>query len=149
MVPCPSHLASFILEASLSKTSIKVLPIIFRFFPVLYPGQTIQEQIPGFCSHYIQSQLFIILQYVFEFVFPHKPLSTKIQVRFSPTALCNNIAATVESTPPDKPKITRSVPSFSLNSFTVVSTKESGVQLCEQPQIFTTKFRNNHFPSVL
>ena len=47
--------------------------------------------------------------------------------KWSPIALCNKTAATVESTPPLKPKITFSVPILAFNSATVVSTKEFGV----------------------
>ncbi len=36
------------------------------------------------------------------------PVSTKTHVSWSPTALCTNAAATAESTPPDRPQITRS-----------------------------------------
>jgi len=71
-----------------------------------------------------------------------------MQCKFSPMALCNNTAATVESTPPDNPKITLSFPILSLNSATVVSTKESGVHVCDTPAIFTKKFSNNFLPSV-
>ena len=43
-------------------------------------------------------------------------------------ALFNKIAATVESTPPDKPKTTLSLDNFSFKYNIVSSTKESGVQ---------------------
>ena len=36
-------------------------------------------------------------------------MSTKTQVSWSPIALCTRAAATAESTPPDRPQITRSV----------------------------------------
>ena len=38
------------------------------------------------------------------------PVSTNTQVSWSPTALCTSAAATAESTPPDRPQITRSPP---------------------------------------
>ena len=53
-------------------------------------------------------------------------------------ALFSNTAATEESTPPDKPNTTLSFPIFSLSWATVESINESGVQICWQPQIFTT-----------
>ena len=43
-----------------------------------------------------------------------KPLFTKMQYRFLPIALCNNIAATEESTPPDNPRTTLSFPTLLL-----------------------------------
>ena len=64
-------------------------------------------------------------------------------------ALCNNNAATDESTPPDKPSITLSFPTFDFISAIVVSTNESGVQSWLHPQIETTKFFNNAEPSVV
>ena len=78
----------------------------------------------------------------------NKPLFTKIQYKFLPIALCNNTAATVESTPPDNPKITLSSPIFAFKSATVVSTKESGVQDCSTFAMSTKKFSSICFPSV-
>ena len=63
-------------------------------------------------------------------------------------ALCSSTAATDESTPPERPSTTLSPPSFSRSSRTVVSTKLSEVQLCEQPQMPTTKFFSSCVPSV-
>ena len=71
-----------------------------------------------------------------------------MQYKFSPIALCNKTPATVESTPPDNPKTTLSFPILAFNSATVLSTKESGVQSCENPQILTTKFFNKIAPSL-
>ncbi len=63
-------------------------------------------------------------------------------------ALFNKTAATVESTPPDKPKTTLSVPIFSFISATISSTKAFGVKFCGTSAIFTKKFSNICFPSV-
>ena len=63
-------------------------------------------------------------------------------------ALCSSTAATDESTPPDRPSTTLSLPSFSRSSRTVDSTKLSEVHDCVQPQIPTTKFFSNCLPSV-
>ena len=68
-----------------------------------------------------------------------RPLSTKIQVRRSPMALCKRAAATEESTPPLRPRITRPSPTCSWISRQVRSMKDSIVQLDLQPQIRCTK----------
>ena len=57
--------------------------------------------------------------------------------------MCNKIAATVESTPPDKPKITLSLPSLVCKSLIVSSTNESGVQSQLQLQIETIKLESD------
>ena len=63
-------------------------------------------------------------------------------------ARCSSTAATVESTPPERPSTTLSSPSFSRRSRTVDSTKLSGVHDCAQPQMPTTKLRSSCVPSV-
>ena len=55
-------------------------------------------------------------------------------------ALWSSIAATLESTPPDRPSMTLSSPSFSRSSATVDSMKFSGVQSPLHPQMPITKF---------
>ena len=45
-----------------------------------------------------------------------RPLSTKMQVSRSPIALCTSSAATVESTPPDRPQTTRPSPTSALDA---------------------------------
>ncbi len=77
----------------------------------------------------------------------NKPLFTKIQYKFLPIALCNNTAATVESTPPERPKTTLSFPTCFFIAATVLSTKESGVHVCATPAILTKKFSKSCFPS--
>ena len=57
-------------------------------------------------------------------------------------------AATVESTPPDKPKTTLSFPIFAFISAITSSTKAFGVNVCSTLAIFTKKFSNICFPSV-
>ena len=44
-----------------------------------------------------------------------RPLLTKMQVSWSPMALCSSAAATLESTPPLKPRMTRSVADLRAN----------------------------------
>ena len=51
-------------------------------------------------------------------------------------ALCSKTAVTDESTPPESANITLSLPSSSFKLLTVDFTKEAGVQLLLQPQIF-------------
>ncbi len=57
-----------------------------------------------------------------------------MQVSRSPTARCTSAAATDESTPPDRPQITRASPTSARIRATSVSTKCSGVQSGSQPQ---------------
>ena len=52
-----------------------------------------------------------------------------MQYKFSQIALWSKVAATVLSTPPESPRITRSAPILALISATVVSTKASGVHV--------------------
>ena len=78
----------------------------------------------------------------------NNPLFTKMQYRFLPIALCKSIAATDESTPPDNPKTTLSLPNFVFKSSTVSSIKAFGVQSGLTFAIFTKKFSSSNFPSV-
>ena len=64
-------------------------------------------------------------------------------------ALFSNTAATDESTPPDKPRTTLSLPIIFLRSYIVLSTNELAVQLGLISEILTKKFFNNFFPSEL
>ena len=77
-----------------------------------------------------------------------KPLSTKMQLSCLPMALLSNTAATVESTPPESPSTTLSLPTSSRSSRTVLSMNDSGVQSCLQPQMVCTKLRRMVVPSV-
>ena len=61
-------------------------------------------------------------------------------------ALWSSTAATVESTPPLRPRITGSFPSLRCSSSTVVSMNEAGVQLPLQPQIVLTKLARMRLP---
>ena len=64
-------------------------------------------------------------------------------------ALFSNTAATDESTPPDKPRTTLSLPIIFLRSYIVLSTNELAVQLGLISEILTKKFFNNFLPSEL
>ena len=72
-----------------------------------------------------------------------------MQCKLLPIAFCKRTAATEESTPPDKPKITLSSPILVCKSEIVRSIKESGVQDCSRLQIFLKKFSRIIFPSVV
>ena len=50
-----------------------------------------------------------------------RPVSTNTHVSWSPIALCTSAAATAESTPPDSPQITRSLPTCARISATACS----------------------------
>ncbi len=62
-----------------------------------------------------------------------RPVSTNTQVRLSPTALCTMAAATAESTPPDSPQITFSLPTWALMSATCCSMTDVIVHEGRQP----------------
>ncbi len=49
------------------------------------------------------------------------PVSTNTQVSWSPIARCTSAAATAESTPPDRPQMTRSPPTWARTSATASS----------------------------
>ena len=76
------------------------------------------------------------------------PVSTNIHVKRSPIAKLRSCAATDESTPPDRPSITRSSPNCSRREATVLSMKEAGVQSPLHPQMFLTKLDNMRLPST-
>ncbi len=150
MVPCPSHFTSVSWCASSSKTSMKTRPMVLRLvsgssIPASWERKRSEASTPFtfspmslyWCSTFANSSL------------RSKPLFTKIQYRLSPMALFSNTAATVESTPPERPSTTLSLPIFSFSSATISSTNEDGVKLCATPAIFTRKFSSILVPSVL
>ena len=66
-------------------------------------------------------------------------MSTKMQVSWSPIALWMSAAATAESTPPDRPRITSSLPTCS-RILAIACGANSGMFQCRsQPQISCTK----------
>ena len=69
-----------------------------------------------------------------------RPVSTKMQVSWSPIALCTSAAATDESTPPDRPQITCRSPTMARIFSTSSSMKCPGVQSAVQPQTSKRKF---------
>ena len=69
-----------------------------------------------------------------------RPLLIKIQIRFFPIALLINAAATEESTPPDKPRITRSLPIWLLISLIVSEIIFFEFHVFLNLQIFIKKF---------
>ena len=149
-MPCPSHLTPFTFFASKLKTSTKVFPIILRFssgseipsraFKNLFEASTplTFKPIPEYCAKTSSYSFFL-----------SNPLLTKIQFSLSPKALLSSIAATDESTPPERPRITTSSHTISLISLIAMSIKESGVQSCFTLAISTKKFFNICLPSVV
>ena len=63
-----------------------------------------------------------------------RPVSTKTQVSWGPTARCTSAAATEESTPPDSPQMTRSWPTWARICSIEVSMIDAIVQVGSQPQ---------------
>ncbi len=80
------------------------------------------------------------------FVLRSRPLSTKTQVSWSPMALCNNAATTDESTPPESPSNTLSLPTWARTLAMLSSIIWAGVQSASQPQISSTKCSNIRMP---
>ena len=77
------------------------------------------------------------------------PLSTKTQVSLSPTARSMMAAATAESTPPERPQMTFSLPSWARIFSTSWPTKFSIVQLGSALQMPNTKLRRTSLPRSL
>ena len=61
-------------------------------------------------------------------------MSTNTQVSWSPTALCTRAAATAESTPPDRPQMTRSDPIWAWMAATDPSMIDVMVHAGRHPQ---------------
>ena len=74
------------------------------------------------------------------------PLSTKMQVSWSPTAACTSAAATAESTPPESAQITWPLPTCSRVVRIDSSTKLAAVQSPEQPATSKRKLRSSWLP---
>ncbi len=78
-----------------------------------------------------------------------RPWSTKTQVSWSPIARWISAAATEESTPPDRPRITCSAPTCSRMRMTDSSTKFGIVQSGFAPHSSSTKRRNIAGPCLV
>ena len=129
MVPCPNQATPSIFFDSVSNTSIKVRPIIFLFcsgsVTPFSSCKNIDEASTGIMFR--PNSLYPACTSL-NSSFLNNPLSTKMQYKFLPMALCNNTAATVESTPPDNPITTLSLPSCCFKLSTVSSMNERAVQ---------------------
>ena len=68
-----------------------------------------------------------------------RPWSTKTHVSWSPTALCTSSAATDESTPPERPQMTRPSPTCARIRSTCSSITDAAVQVRSQPQMSPRK----------
>ena len=75
-----------------------------------------------------------------------RPVSTKTQVSCSPIASWINTAATDESTPPDRPQMTRPLPTWARIFSTISWRKEAMVQSPESPAIRWVKLRSIRAP---
>ena len=75
-----------------------------------------------------------------------RPVSTKTQVSWSPTALCTSAAATAESTPPLSAHSTRSDPTWARTAATCCSMMETCVHPGRQPQTSMRKWSNTSLP---
>ena len=150
-MPCANHLALSNLFDSSSKTSIKTLPIILRFASgSLSPAKR--------SKNLSSASIFIIFKpkwspNISMTCWPSskrsKPLSTNTQVNLSPIARCNNIATTDESTPPERPKITSSSPTWAFIFAIASSMIDDEVHNFSHWQISTTKFSKMRKPCLV
>ena len=108
IVPCAKKCMSFNFVASASKTSIKVLPIIFLFcsgsstpFKCLKNTSSLSDLIT---FKFIFSLNVFITSSASPFL--RRPLSTKTHTNLLPIALFKRAAVTDESTPPERPSKT-------------------------------------------
>src|SRR5574344_374463 len=128
-------------------TSTKSRPIILRFFSgSVTPSRSLKNfSLASTPITFKPSPLYASITLVNSFL-RSIPWSTNIQVRFLPIALLSNVAQTEESTPPERPRITRSLPNCFFSSSTVLSTKEAGLHSCLLLQMSTTKFFSSCVP---
>ena len=75
-----------------------------------------------------------------------RPVSTKTQVSWSPTALCTSAAATAESTPPLSAHSTRSPPTWVRTAATCCSMMETCVHAGRQPHTSIRKWSKTSPP---
>ena len=78
-----------------------------------------------------------------------RPVSTNTQVSWSPIALCSSAATTDESTPPDRPRITSSLPTCSRTRAIWSSMMWAAVHSVWQPQMSMTKRRSSAWPDLV
>ena len=137
-VPCTRNFASPPMRSDASsKTSMKVLPMIFRFFSgsstpcsrsrKSADASTTSSRIP-MCARKVRST-------ASRSPCRSSPVSTKMQVSWSPMARWTSDAATDESTPPERPQMTRSRrPPARGSSRSPCSMNDPAVQVGSQPQ---------------
>ena len=114
MVPWARNWMFGSLLASASNTSMKVRPMILRFFS----GSASPSRLPRNCA---SASARITLTPMFSANMAitwspscrrSRPLSTNTQVSWSPIALCSSAATTDESTPPERPSSTLASPTW-------------------------------------
>ena len=82
----------------------------------------------------------------FGLVLAQQPVVMNTQVSCLPIAFAHSAATTEESTPPERPRITRSLPTCSRMAATASSMMESIVQLASRPQMPNRKFLSSWSP---
>src|SRR5680860_730589 len=102
-------------------------------------------QEPVFSMNMYQGNMEVVAKgilHLSSFILAHQPVSMKMQVSLSPTALYVRRAATAESTPPDRPQITQPAPTCSLIRSVDSSIMDTGVQVGARSQTLNRKFFN-------
>jgi hypothetical protein len=80
-------------------------------FRVGEAGEGAVEPAFGVDAHHVQAQFLVRMQHFLVLILRSRPLSTKMQNRLSSMASWMSVAATLESTPPERAITTLSLPS--------------------------------------
>ena len=149
-MPCARKSAPPIFFASVSNTSMKRRPMVLRFnsgsvTPASSPRKSFRR------IHVHQRDVVVVPEQV-----DHGgglvpcaalPWSTNTQVSWSPIASWISTAATAESTPPERPQITRPLPTWA-RIFSIASSRKARmVQSPVRPATLRTKLRISLAPS--
>ena len=147
-VPCARNLASLIFLASSLKTCTNSLPMIFRFFSgsVTPASLDMKRSLASTLTMFTPSPSLRAAMTSSLSFFLSRPWSTKIAVNWLPIALWSRVAVTLESTPPEIPKMTLASPTSSLIESTDSLMKSSMVQLSLAPQTSKAKRRRMSRP---
>ena len=136
-VPCTRNFASPILAASSSKTRMNSAPIALRLASgSLSPDRRRRKRssastaTSGTLKWSRKAEITCSPSFL-----RISPWSTNTHVSWSPIARCTSSAATLESTPPESPQITRPSPTWARIAATCSSMIDSGLHVRAQPQI--------------
>ncbi|MNH17156.1 hypothetical protein D3C79_768150 [compost metagenome] len=129
------------LLASASNTSMKVRPMILRFFSGSASPARLSRNCFSASARMTLTPMFSLNMAITwsPSCRRSRPLSTNTQVSWSPMARCSSAATTELSTPPDRPSRTLAEPTCSRTWAMASSTMLDGVHRASQPQMSCTK----------